>query len=89
MHTIIVHHTVKDFAAWKPHFDEHEGLRQKAGVKVREVLRSVDNKNQVTIVGETNDLKKAQAFFTSPELKEVMMKAGVVGPPTIVIGERA
>ncbi len=82
---IVVHHKVKDFAAWKPAYDKHAAARKAAGLTKDHVLQSVDDPNAVTIVMDFSDLGKAKAFAASPGLKEAMKAAGVVGAPAIHI----
>jgi hypothetical protein len=81
---ILVRHKVADFAKWKPAYDAHLAARQKAGLREKNLLRSVDNPNEVVLLFEAEDLKKAQAFSESSDLREAMQKAGVVGQPDIL-----
>jgi uncharacterized protein YeaO (DUF488 family) len=81
---ILVRHKVADFAKWKPAYDAHLAARQKAGLREKNLLRSVDNPNEVVLLFEAEDLKKAQAFSESSDLSEAMQKAGVVGQPDIL-----
>jgi hypothetical protein len=69
---------------WKPVYDAHLAARQKAGLRENNLLRSVDNPNEVVLLFEAEDLKKAQAFTGSSDLREAMQKAGVVGQPDIL-----
>jgi hypothetical protein len=48
------------------------------------LLRSVDNPNEVVLLFEAEDLRKAQAFPESSDLRQAMQKAGVVGQPDIL-----
>ena len=50
----------------------------------RGVGYSVDDNQMVTIFQAVTDMKKAQDFLRSPDLKERMKKAGVAGAPTSV-----
>jgi heme-degrading monooxygenase HmoA len=81
---LLVRHNVADFAKWKPLYDAHLTARQKAGLQEKNLLRSVDNPNEVVLLFEAEDLKKAQVFTESSELREAMQKAGVVGQPDIL-----
>jgi hypothetical protein len=47
-------------------------------------LRSIDNPNEVVLLFEAEDLKRAQAFTESSDLREAMQKAGVVGKADIL-----
>ena len=69
----------------KKGFDAHESICNKAGFKVSGVYSDVKNPNTVTIIGEFPSAAAAEAFFSSPDLKETMVKAGVVGKPDIKV----
>jgi quinol monooxygenase YgiN len=49
---VLVQHTVRDFDAWKPAFDEHEGKRAEYGCTCHTIYRDADKPNNVTIVME-------------------------------------
>lgn len=89
MGVLIIHHRVKDFAAWKPLYDKHAGARKAAGLTKDHVFRGVDDPNMVTIVMEFSDLAKAKAFGASDDLQHAMKAAGVVGKPEIHMMNRA
>ncbi len=82
-----IRHKVNDFAAWKVAFDEHASMRQEAGSKGGYLFQSADDPNEVIVVLEWDDLQKARDFTSSDNLREVMQKAGVAGPPDIVFLE--
>ena len=81
---VLVRHNVADFAKWKPVYDAHLAARQKAGLREKNLLRSLDNPNEVVLLFEAEDLKRAQTFAESTDLREAMQKAGVVGKPVIL-----
>lgn len=83
MNYLVVHHRVENFEQWKPLYDEHRPLREKAGVKEVRLLHGADDPNDLTLLFETSDLPKAKAFVESTDLREVMKKAGVVGEPEV------
>jgi hypothetical protein len=83
MGMVIVHHTVKDYAAWKPAYDKHATVRKAAGLSHDHVLQAVDNPNAVTIVMDFSNFDNAKKFAESEDLKTVMKAAGVVGAPSI------
>lgn len=80
---ILVRHKVADFAKWKPIYDAHAPARQEAGLREEYLLRSIDNPNEVVLLFAAEDLKKAQAFAASPDLREAMERAGVIDKPDI------
>jgi hypothetical protein len=82
---LVVHHKVKNFAAWKPVYDKHAAARKAAGLTKDHVLQSVDDPNPVTVIMDFSDASKAKAFAASADLKAAMNSAGVVGAPAIHI----
>lgn len=83
MATILVKHTVEDFAKWKQAFDANSDVRKTFGSQGGKLFRSVTNPNEVTIVLHWSDLNKAKQFAESAELKTAMQNAGVTGQPQI------
>ncbi|MEP7170484.1 MAG: hypothetical protein ABI855_14035 [Bacteroidota bacterium] len=78
-----VTHKVKDFDAWLKVYDgEGKDTRAANGIIDRSLSRGIDDPNVVTIVFAISDMAKAKARMNSPELKALMMGAGVEGPPT-------
>ena len=84
MSYVLIRHIVHDFAQWEPVYDAHLAARQKAGLRERNLLRRVDNPNEVVLWFEAEDLMRAQAFTNSSDVRETMQKAGVVGKPDIL-----
>ncbi len=80
---VLVRHKVKDFTAWKQAYETHLPKRVEAGLTETYLFRSADNPNEVVILFEAKDLDRAKAFAESPDLRETMMKAGVVDKPDI------
>jgi len=80
---LIIHHEVRDYAAWKAAFDGHGDARSKAGVVGHAVSRSVRNPNVVVIYLQAASLEALRAFASAPDLKTVMAAAGVVGAPDL------
>ena len=83
MGMLIVRHKVKDYAKWRPVFDAHVQKQKAAGLSHPRVMRSADDKNELVIMFDDMDTKKAREFAASEDLKETMMKAGVSDKPTI------
>ena len=54
-----------------------------AGVSEKHLFQDVDDSNVVTLIFEVEDLKRAEGFFTSDDLRETMQKSGVVGKPDV------
>ncbi len=79
---LMMMHRVKDWNIWKKEFDDHQSIRMAAGLIDRGVGYSIGDNHMVTIVQAVTDMKKANDFLASPDLKEKMAKAGVEGTPT-------
>jgi hypothetical protein len=72
------------YGQWRPIFDRHVEQQNAAGLTNPRVYHSADsNKSEIVVVFDTEDTKKAKEFAASADLKEVMIKAGVVDQPTI------
>lgn len=80
---MVVRHKVTDYAKWKPAYEAHDSARLANGLHSYVIARGVEDSNTVLIAMRMDDVAKAKAFAAMPELKDVMKKAGVVGPPMI------
>jgi heme-degrading monooxygenase HmoA len=78
---LIVRHNVKDYATWKPVFDTHHAKIKSAGGTGGQVFRNADNPNEVLVLTEWNDLKKAREFTQAEDLRSTMERAGVISKP--------
>jgi len=81
---LLIHHKVRDYAAWKPVFDAHAATRAKEGCKGGRLFRSSLDQNDVTILFEWDSLSNAEKFIASTDLRNVMREAGVIGDPQIL-----
>ena len=75
--------TIGDYAKWRAGFDKATRFREKAGMKNVQIYRDVDNPNAALVWSEVDDLAKAHTMYDSPELRNAMREAGVVGAPNI------
>jgi len=73
----LVRHRVADFDAWKKVYDGFAPIQAKHGVRAHQVLRSIENPNDVVATHTFDSRDTARAFFAMPELKEAMSEAGV------------
>lgn len=81
---VIITHKVKDYDTWVKAFDAEGASARAANGLVDVVLaRGVDDQGLVHIVFDITDMAKAKARLNSPELKKIMMTAGVEGVPEI------
>jgi hypothetical protein len=75
-------HKVADFTKWKMGYGDSLPTRQKAGLKEKYLLRSIDDPNEVILLHEAEDIQKVKEFTSSPDLRERMQQSGVLGEPT-------
>ena len=83
MPTLAVEITIGDYARWRPVFDKHKPLRDKAGFTDTRVYRNADNDKQILVWSEAADVAKAREALAGPEIRKAMQEAGVVGPPKV------
>jgi quinol monooxygenase YgiN len=84
---LLVHHKVEDYSKWKDVYDEHQRSREQAGSLGARVLRNLNDPNEEVIISTWPDLEHAQAFASSPDLREAMQHAGVLGMPEVLFLE--
>jgi quinol monooxygenase YgiN len=82
-HAALLTHRVEDVDRWKAAFDGHEPARRAAGILGHHIYRAEDDAHLITLCVTFSDLDQAKAFTASPELGELMQKAGVVSRPEI------
>jgi hypothetical protein len=73
--------SVEEYAKWKPVFDGLTKTRIAYGSKGGHLFHSANNPNEITILFDWEDIKKAKDYAQSDVLKEAMLKAGVIGKP--------
>ena len=83
MGVMIVHHSVRDYAAWRPAYDAHEAARRAAGLTNGRVFRSTEDPNDILILFDTSDRRRAEEFGGSDDLKSAMQNSGVIGQPKV------
>ena len=83
MASILVQHTVKDYAEWKKVFDSAKDLRTSSGEISAQVYRDASDPNKITVMNKWDSMANAQKVVQSPEMKAAMEKAGVVGAPAV------
>jgi len=81
---LIIRHTVADYDVWKPFFDADSTNRNAAGLHLLGLSRGIENQNEVEMPFMINNVQKAKAFTTNPDLKEIMQKAGVTSEPSLL-----
>jgi hypothetical protein len=79
----VVKHPVQDYAKFKMVFAASDSMTMANGFHPIGVARGIQDTNTVVVIGKLDDVARAKAFFTSPEIKMAMDSAGVNGPVTI------
>jgi hypothetical protein len=87
MGVMIVHHAVRDYEAWRPAYDAHEAARRAAGLTNGRVFRSTEDPNDILILFDTSDRRRAEEFGGSEDLKSAMQNSGVIGQPKILFAD--
>lgn len=82
MGTMITRMRVRDYASWRQGFDAGQSKREASGLSNALVFRSAEDGNEVMLVFDVADMRKAKEFAASPYRKEAMQKAGVLDTPT-------
>jgi hypothetical protein len=80
---VLVRHKVKDYLQWRTVFDAHQGARKAGTSKGGLVFRGADDPNEVFILWEVGDIRKAREFMKAPDLRNTMEKSGVTGEPDV------
>ena len=83
MANILVKHTVEDYDAWKPHYDDDASAREAHGERGYRLFHVSGEPNEIVMVFEWDSAENAREFLESSDLREVMEEAGVVGEPEI------
>ena len=73
----VVRHGVSDFDAWRRMYDGFAPVQAEHGVRAHQVLRSIDDPNDVIVTHTFDSPEAARAFFAMDELKEAMSEGGV------------
>jgi quinol monooxygenase YgiN len=79
--TLVIHHRVRDFGAWKPVFDEHEDVRRGHGEIEHRVYQGYGDPESVIVHNDFPSREAAEAFMADPSLADAMERAGVEGRP--------
>jgi quinol monooxygenase YgiN len=83
MASMLIQIKVKDLAEWKKVFSTGDGLRKSNGELSHQVFHDVGDPNVITAIYHWDSVANAQKFARSPELRAMMEKAGVQGPPAV------
>lgn len=89
MITVLSHIKVREYAKWRPVFDELKPLRDSHSLVSEQVLRNSANPNEVFVEMNFRDAAAARAYMTSNDLRQAMQRAGVLPSPEITYLEQA
>ena len=73
-----IKHKVISYAKWKLAHDAGDSARMAAGMHNYVIARGTEDSNIVFIAMHIDSVEKAKAFASSPNLKDMMQKAGVI-----------
>ena len=85
--TLVVRHTVNDFAEWHSVYEGLEPLRVEHGCTDERVFQAPGDANDVLVTHDFPSVEQAGAFAHDPALRAGMERAGVAGAPRIEIFE--
>ena len=83
MARLFVRHRVADYTAWREVYDGFDKERRGLGVTGQAVYQSVSDPNDVTAWHDFSTQEAAEAFASSPQLRDAMQHAGVQGAPEV------
>ena len=83
--TLVVRHSVTDYAAWRTVYDEVDPIRAAHGCTDQRVLANPEDANDVFITHEFPTVAQAQSFTADADFKAAMQRAGVASAPRIEI----
>ena len=76
----LVGHPVADYDAWMRVYEEVQDFRSRSGILGHAVSQRLGDPNYVMVYHQADDLGTLRTFLDSPELKEIMQRAGASGP---------
>ena len=80
---LLIRQKVADYQQWKSAFDARSLTRQAYGSRGGQLFRNVADPNELVMLLEWDVLERARQFAQSEEMREVMLRVGVVDHPDI------
>lgn len=81
MVTVLIHHKVADFNAWKAMFDSAFTFRKASGENSFHLFRNASDPTDLTLLFEWDSPERAKTFLDSDKFRQMMKEAGVQGEP--------
>ncbi len=88
MYILRIEHPVPDFDGWKQAFDSDPVGREKSGVRRYQILRALDNPNQVMIDLEFDTVGQAEALLAAMRVVWGRVQGQIIMNPQAQIVER-
>jgi hypothetical protein len=76
---LLIRLKVTDFDTWRRVFDEDAGTRQANGALGGRVFRNDADPDELWLLLEWDDLRRARLFVMSDDLTDELIRAGVTG----------
>ena len=76
MGAMIVRHSVRNYGAWRPVYDAHEAARTAAGLTNGRVFRSAEDPNDILLLFDMADRRRAEAAGADRSREEARMPRG-------------
>ena len=67
---------VEDYARWKTFFDKRSATREESGSKEAQLFLNLENKNEVVILFDWNDILNARKYMESDNVRKYLKDAG-------------
>ena len=78
MTRMIVRNKVKDFAVWKPVFDEQLSAAGESGLTLENLWQNIDDPNEVFFIFVVESVERVYEFFNDPASAEAGERSGVI-----------
>lgn len=76
-------HRVRDYDSWRPYFDGDQARLSGIGVKLINLMRSVEDPNEVHFIFDIPDFNAFMTTLQNPESMDILQKAGVMEQPVV------
>jgi len=75
---LLCRNRVADFSRWKAVFDSHAPAHRKAGLRLVNIWRKIEEPTNIFFIFEVADIDKAREFISNPEAARAGAASGVV-----------